>query len=736
MSAASNATGGGSLRRLIRQAVVLGLLYLHVFWVVDPRLLLHSQSPAFFAGWTEFTESLGAWPGGLIEYAAAGLAQTFAFPWLGAAVLTVGIGLAWVLTERLLAAAGASRFMRDWAFVPLACLLVLLNRYTLSLGAILSLVVALLPALMYARLPFRQSARVLTAVGMCIVVYVLAGPVSILLACLCGMMEILSAFPKPDTSRIDWPESPPLSETGPATAPTWPPPGVISPAWSIAAGMSILLLGAAIPYLAGTHVYRIGVHDTWTRQTALEHDRPPLIASIALYASLPLGLILASGLPAGLIHRMKARLFPNAGRRRSDRPSIARKKSPHGSAQPRGSKETSPTPAPAFLARFRAFLASALPLLAGAAVVWITVEPDRAAVLRLDYHVRNRQWDAALAAAEPLRWSRAMLDPDVEQRLATLGFASRFPAEAQTPAPLLPSLNVAIHNVNFALAQQGRLLDCMFEYPQRMGASVVRLLPDDEGAYVAHSYNFDILLELGHVNEAERVVCESFANVGPRPWLLKRLTRVNVLKGRPQAAHVCLNRLARVPGWRAWAETIRAELNKDPALSGRPDLQRIRSRMYRQDHVGHLEGMHPDEQMLRYLLVANPHNRLAFDYLTAHYLLTLRDDKVAENMRYLADFGYTHVPRHAEESILLLAKLTRQMPDLRGFTIRPETIRRFEAFTRDLDLLGDPGGRDNLRIRDALMARYGDTYWFYALFGHTFFGRNAPPPPADQGRDQ
>jgi hypothetical protein len=541
-----------------------------------------------------------------------------------------------------------------------------LNRYTLPLGAILSLAAALLLACGYARLPCHYGiVRGLIGLGLCAGLYAAAGAASVLFACMCGLIEFLGRK-------------------------------------SVVAGTVILISGVAVPYLAGTQAYQVSPQDAFVRLTALEYDFSPPLASSALYAVLPLSMILVTGWPLSLLWR------PRSGRQTD---SAACEKD---------------AGFPTLESRRAWLLRTTSLIVAGASVAWLTFDPCRHAILAADYHTRHRQWDQVLAAAKPLRWTESVFKRRTDERLAATRFSFHYPVAAATPAPLLPTRDVAIHDINLALAKKGQLLDCMFQYPQRMGSSVVRLLPDDEGAYVAHSYNPDVLLELGDVNQAERVACESLANVGPRPWLLERLVLINVLKGRPQAARTCLNLMACDPRRRAWSDALRRELDRDPSLSGHPGLEQVRSRMYRVDHVGRLGNMDPDEQMLRYLLVANPHNRLAFDYLTAHYLLTLRDDKVAENMRHLAAFGYTHVPRHCEESLLLRARLVDKAADLRRFAIRPETVARFDAFQRDLSRSGGPGGPKNLQVRNALLGRYGDTYWFYALFGDTFFRPERP----------
>lgn len=165
--------------------LVLGGLCLYVWWVIDPRLLLHAQSPGFFLRRADFLEGLRSWPGEALEGISAGLCQWYAFPWVGTLVVVACVGLVWWLTWLLLAGLRKPRPASWLAFGVVPLLLILMNHYTLPLAA------SLLAACVYARLAWRGSLRVLMALGLNAGVYVVAGPSSVLSACLCGLIELL-----------------------------------------------------------------------------------------------------------------------------------------------------------------------------------------------------------------------------------------------------------------------------------------------------------------------------------------------------------------------------------------------------------------------------------------------------------------------------------------------------------------------------------------------------------------
>lgn len=596
-----------------------------------------------------------------MEYLAAMLSQSYHYPWLGALVLTALIGtICLAFRGYLIRMQGAP--VRLLAYAPALTLLVMLNHYGTSLSALGALCAAVVLAWLYSRTSLNKPVGRFTWLLLLYgISYWLIGGTSLVFAAMSVIFEI-----------------------------------GVRRAWLV--GATAAAASAVIPYLAGRYWFQTSTTDAYLRLSILQYDLEPIVASIATYAFLLLVPVYVKVLPW---------LYP---------------------------KRCSS------LAAFITKLLSGIPLesmeskcgsvLRTSALVFVAMvfavgsqDKFRRAIIAVDFHVRAGDWKAALKAGQPLEWTSTVPGKKVQENLVRLHILLGYPLRAESSVPILPSYNAGMHDINLALVQTGQLLDRMFAYPQLLGMATVRLLPDSIGAYVAHSYNMDVLMALGHVNEAERVTCESLANIGPRPWLLRRLALINILKDRPEAARVCLTIMARDPYDGPWARTLLENLQKDPALKDHQEIQSIRERMFKIDQVGELADMAPDEQMLRYLLVSNPHNRVAFDYLMAYYLLTLKHDKIAEYARYIEEFGYREIPRHCEEAILLHMRFTGKQPDLRNHRIRDATFKRFEEFQRDLDALGGPSGDNKPQVRDALLSRYADTYWFFCLFGDTFFGK-------------
>jgi hypothetical protein len=319
-------------------------------------------------------------------------------------------------------------------------------------------------------------------------------------------------------------------------------------------------------------------------------------------------------------------------------------------------------------------------LAVGWVCVWLGLDGVWKATARMDYWAGRKEFDRVVALAAGL-------------------------------PRLTPASEIRLHR---ALHHTGRLGQDLFAFTNQTMWSLLPALSHGVGTCRAQA---ETLLDLGQVNMAEHYAHEALEWEGERPDLLRLLALVNVLEGRPRAARVFLNRLAQAPFHRQWAAACLRALDTDPRLSDDKELGAIRSRMVMTD-LPHNEVA--TDAPLRQLLHSNSRNRMAFDYLMAHYLLTLRVDKLVERLGQLEALGYTELPRHYEEAVLLHQQLNPGVTvDLCGRQMRPETLQRFQRFTEALGrrVHESPDGLE------ALARDFGDTFWYYWLTRRT-----ASPP--------
>lgn len=317
-------------------------------------------------------------------------------------------------------------------------------------------------------------------------------------------------------------------------------------------------------------------------------------------------------------------------------------------------------------------VAAGLLFIAGWGVVWHGLDARKQAEMRVDYHASRGESERAVAAARRL----PVLDAVSEVRL------------------------------HLALYHTGRLGDEFFTFTNQ---TVWMLMPAFiEGLETCRAQS-ETLFELGQVNMAEHYAHEALELEGERPEVLRLLARINVLKGRPQAARVFLNTLARIPFQREWAQETLRQMDADPRLTRDPLLAEVWARAPTND-LAHTSI--PIEAALKQLLRTNPRNRMAYEYLMIHWLLELELDKFAEALEALDSYGIQQLPRHYEEAVLLQQRLRGSAGmDLRGRQIRPETRERFRRFLAGVN----QRTFENVEGRKQFTRDFGDTYWHYYL---------------------
>lgn len=268
--------------------------------------------------------------------------------------------------------------------------------------------------------------------------------------------------------------------------------------------------------------------------------------------------------------------------------------------------------------------------------------------------------------------------------------------------------------VNRALYGSNCLLDRMFAYPQSLDTPSLALAYESATtmAKLTPRQCSDIFFDLGRVNESEHMAYETLEVFGDRPRILKRLVFINVIKGEPDAARRFLALLERSLLHGPWARRLRQQLDADPTLSGMPAVASRRELMVVRDSVE--EAAHL-ETMLERLLERNGQNRMAFEYLMAHYLLTRQLDKLVADFHRFDDLDYPCLPRHCEEALIIhLATTGSQQLDSWVPKISSETRGRFDEFVRI-----ERRFRKNVSAAfAALHTEFGDSYFFCYVFGH------------------
>lgn len=219
-------------------------------------------------------------------------------------------------------------------------------------------------------------------------------------------------------------------------------------------------------------------------------------------------------------------------------------------------------------------------------------------------------------------------------------------------------------------------------------------------------------MELGQVNIAERLASEVLAIKGHFGIVIEKLAWINIIKGQTRTARIYLNALKKDLIYRGTAEKLLIALDNSFAPDQAAYVDRIRSYMFEEGHAG--TSKKSIDQMLIELLVHNPHNKMAFEYLMACYLLTGRVDKIAMNMERLHVLGYQAIPTLYEEAILIYFGSQGQKVDLNKFNIKRNT---FERYTKFVQLRNAMQPQNRQAVLRRLIVEFGSSYFFYFTFG-------------------
>jgi hypothetical protein len=217
-------------------------------------------------------------------------------------------------------------------------------------------------------------------------------------------------------------------------------------------------------------------------------------------------------------------------------------------------------------------------------------------------------------------------------------------------------------------------------------------------------------MDLGLLNQAENYLTVTMGYFNDHPVVLKQLAKLNMAQGDMATARVYLGALSKTVLFNDWADEYLAKIEKDPTLANDEEIQQYRSVSIEKNDLMQFFSV---ETFLLALLEKNPDNRMAFEYLLAHYMLTKNIKEFMNHIGRLDDFGYTQTPRCYEEVMMIYNSAHPHNPFvLSGRRVRVETGQRAGHILRTLKRY-----RDNKRAAyTELESEYGDSYFFYFFF--------------------
>lgn len=265
------------------------------------------------------------------------------------------------------------------------------------------------------------------------------------------------------------------------------------------------------------------------------------------------------------------------------------------------------------------------------------------------------------------------------------------------------------HDIDRALFYAGRMGYDLFRFPQNPHALL--LTHEQDESYMTQVKMCDTYIELGNVELAEKLANEFVVAKGNLGTVIEKLAWINIIKGEKDTARLYLNALKKDLIYRDRAVAMLSGLDNGFGTEQAAYIRQINSCMRRRDN-GRL-ATESVEEMLTSLLGQNPHNRMAFEYLMADYLLAGQVDKIEANMGRLADLGYDETPTLYEEAILIGYGARRERLDLNKLPVKRQTIERYRRFVQLSDSM-QPNNRH--AVFQQLLQEFGASYFFYYRF--------------------
>ena len=258
---------------------------------------------------------------------------------------------------------------------------------------------------------------------------------------------------------------------------------------------------------------------------------------------------------------------------------------------------------------------------------------------------------------------------------------------------------------NIALSETDQLCDRLFFGPQDfLAGSLVLPWSDihlDRGGYFYYT--------IGLINEAHRWAYEEMVVFGYRPQNIRLLVKTSLINGDYAMAKKYLSILKRTIYYRHWAKEFERLADNPGLIQSHPELGPKLKLLPKNNFF--IQFNEPQNN-LPLILEGQPDNKKAIEYYLAGLLLTKKVEIAVNNIINMKESGYTRIPRHIEEAVLIYYNSTRKFPDLAGLQLNVETMGRFDDyFAAFVQARNDPS-----TMKEKMQEKFGNTFWYYFHF--------------------
>jgi hypothetical protein len=268
-----------------------------------------------------------------------------------------------------------------------------------------------------------------------------------------------------------------------------------------------------------------------------------------------------------------------------------------------------------------------------------------------------------------------------------------------------PSDPVSILAVNLALAESGQLSSKMFDFNQKKNS----LFPEYERRGMTPFIANETFYHLGLINYAQMFALETIESTPDAKYPVRAFRRVAetfIINGQYDNALKYLTPVSHTLFYRRWAKNCMSYLYNEEKINAHPVWGPKRTFSSKYDFYYNSKQI---DIALRYLLISNPGNRVAFEYLMAYYLLQKNFDGFIGNIHLADELNYNGLPLVWQQaSAYILTRLSQVPPQLEKFRISNEIENSIKLYAQ----LFSAEKQDTVKIKK----EFGNTYWYYLHF--------------------
>jgi len=268
-----------------------------------------------------------------------------------------------------------------------------------------------------------------------------------------------------------------------------------------------------------------------------------------------------------------------------------------------------------------------------------------------------------------------------------------------------PSDPVSILAVNLALTESGQLSSKMFDFNQKKNS----LFPEYERRGMTPFIANEIFYHLGLINFAQMFALETIESTPDAKYPVRAFRRVAetfIINGQYDNALKYLTPVSHTLFYRRWAKDCMSYLYNEEKINTHPVWGPKRTFSSKYDFYYNSKQI---DNALKYLLISNPRNKIAFEYLMAYYLLQKNFDGFIGNIHLVDELNYNGLPLVWQQaSAYILTRLSQVPPQLEKLRISNDVVNSIKLYAQ----LFSAEKQDTMKIKK----EFGNTYWYYLHF--------------------